>query len=179
MRGKLLLNDDSFQVETKASPEGILVKVNDKDLFVHLQEIEHGFLARIGDTTLRLDLPAEQRDLLRLSRKTDLSVDGHLFQTLFQPQRPPRTPQADISSDGPKEGSITAFMPGTIVRILTEPQQAVREGDVLLILEAMKMENEVKSPFDGLVEAILVTPGLAVQKGTILLQIAPLAKPDA
>ena len=67
---------------------------------------------------------------------------------------------------------MTALMPGTVIRILVEEGQEVSTGEVLLILEAMKMENEIKAPLDGLVETIPVEAGKAVNKGDLLILLS-------
>ncbi|WP_457591522.1 biotin/lipoyl-containing protein [Geoglobus sp.] len=68
-------------------------------------------------------------------------------------------------------GEVRAEMSGSIVRILVKEGDAVRKGQPLLILEAMKMENEIVSPFDGTVESIEVGEGDKVQAGDVLVRI--------
>jgi biotin carboxyl carrier protein len=70
-------------------------------------------------------------------------------------------------------GAIQAIMPGTIVRVLAEVGQDVAAGDVLLVLEAMKMENEIQSPISGTVKAIHAQPGQAVEMNAVLAEIEP------
>lgn len=70
------------------------------------------------------------------------------------------------------EGTITAAMPGTITDVRVSPGDSVKRGDTLMILEAMKMANEIKAPCDGVVSAIEVTKGAAVNAGTLLLILA-------
>jgi biotin carboxyl carrier protein len=69
------------------------------------------------------------------------------------------------------EGAVTAIMPGKIIRMLVETGQQVSEGDVICILEAMKMENELRAPKAGRVEAIYVEPGQDVEMGSVLAEI--------
>ena len=68
-------------------------------------------------------------------------------------------------------GQVHAPMPGLIVEVTTEPGAAVSQGDTLVILESMKMQNELKSPSDGLVSVIHVEAGQAVDKNELLVEI--------
>ncbi len=63
---------------------------------------------------------------------------------------------------------VNAPMPGKILSVKVSSGQAVKKGDVLMILEAMKMENEVVAPADGTVASIDVTEGSSVEAGAIL-----------
>jgi biotin carboxyl carrier protein len=75
-------------------------------------------------------------------------------------------------------GIVKASMPGMIVKTMVEVGQVVHKGQGLVIVEAMKMENEVKSPIDGKVSEIKVKPLQAVEKGEVLLVIEPKAEPS-
>lgn len=68
-------------------------------------------------------------------------------------------------------GVISAQIPGLITKIFHAPNDVVRKGDPLFLIEAMKMENEIKSPVDGVVKKILVSEGETVEKGTIIIEI--------
>ncbi|MBQ9197679.1 MAG: biotin/lipoyl-binding protein, partial [Clostridia bacterium] len=63
-------------------------------------------------------------------------------------------------------------MPGTILSVNVKPGQAVKKGEILVMLEAMKMENEIMAPVDGTVGAVNVTKGQSVQSGDLLVTIA-------
>jgi propionyl-CoA carboxylase alpha chain len=65
-------------------------------------------------------------------------------------------------------GSLTAPMPGTVVRVEARPGDAVRAGQVLVVLEAMKMEHQVRAPADGRLAELNVSVGQAVDQGTVL-----------
>jgi glutaconyl-CoA/methylmalonyl-CoA decarboxylase subunit gamma len=79
-----------------------------------------------------------------------------------QPVEPKNEP---APSSGTK---ILAPMPGKIVSVKAGPGQAVKRGDVLLVLEAMKMENEIQAPVAGTVTAIAVSEGVNVNAGALL-----------
>lgn len=70
-------------------------------------------------------------------------------------------------------GRVESPIPGAVVRVLVEAGQRVASGSVLLVIEAMKMENEFKAPFDGLVESVHVAPGETVIRGQLLVVVVP------
>lgn len=67
---------------------------------------------------------------------------------------------------------VSAPMPGTILAVNVANGQAVKSGDVLMVLEAMKMENEILAPCDGTVSAVSVSKGATVDTGALLCTIA-------
>jgi biotin carboxyl carrier protein len=69
------------------------------------------------------------------------------------------------------EGAVTAIMPGKIIRVQVAEGDAVEEGDVICILEAMKMENEMKAPMAGVVKVVYAQPGQDVETGAVLAEI--------
>ena len=68
--------------------------------------------------------------------------------------------------------SITAPMPGTILKVNVQAGAAVKKGDVLMILEAMKMENEIMAPADATVASVNVAQGASVEAGAVLCTLA-------
>jgi glutaconyl-CoA/methylmalonyl-CoA decarboxylase subunit gamma len=89
------------------------------------------------------------------------------------------TPAARAAASGTaapraKTGAVQvkASMPGTLLSFKVKVGQAVKAGEVILILEAMKMENEIVAPVDGVVTALLVSEGASVNTGDVLVEIA-------
>lgn len=68
-------------------------------------------------------------------------------------------------------GVISAQIPGLITKIFHAPDDVVSKGDPLFLIEAMKMENEIKSPVNGVVKKIAVSEGQTVEKGTNIIEI--------
>jgi biotin carboxyl carrier protein len=65
---------------------------------------------------------------------------------------------------------ITAFIPGKIKKIYVKKKSKVKEGELLLVLEAMKMNNRIFSPIKGTIKEVYVTVGLSVAKGALLIE---------
>ena len=83
----------------------------------------------------------------------------------------PAAAPAPVSSAAGEGTPVEAPMPGTILKILVSNGQAVKAGDAVVVLEAMKMENEITAPQDGTVTAVCVNQGDSVDAGKVLVTI--------
>ncbi len=82
-------------------------------------------------------------------------------------------PVTAVDTSAPADATeVTSPMPGNVIKIMVNKGDKVAEGDVLLILEAMKMENEIKAPTAGEVVAVATANGAAVNSGDLLVAIA-------
>jgi methylmalonyl-CoA carboxyltransferase 1.3S subunit len=77
-----------------------------------------------------------------------------------------------VQAVGPSTNGIQAPLAGTVARVLVEEGQAIAAGDVVVVLEAMKMETEITAPRSGTVGAVLVSAGTAVTGGQVLGELA-------
>nr|WP_293168155.1 biotin/lipoyl-containing protein [Allomuricauda sp.] len=100
-----------------------------------------------------------------------ISVNGREYQTLIQTPLDELIQKMGFATNGSKNiDSISAPMPGLILDILVEEGQEVEEEGQLLILEAMKMENIITSPRNGVIKKIGVSKGDAVDKKQLLIE---------
>ena len=76
-----------------------------------------------------------------------------------------------VASPGAGAVKVTSPMPGKILAVKTSVGAAVKKGEVLLILEAMKMENEIVAPQDGTVASIDISEGASVEAGAVLASL--------
>ena len=120
---------------------------------------EGWFLVTDGEKRWRVAI-AEARD------GTWVFVDGQVLRIEGD-----SAPASRGRARGRGEGSVMAPMPATVVAIHAGAGQAVKEGDTVIVLEAMKMELPIKSPRSGVVKAVHCAKGELVQPGVILLEI--------
>jgi acetyl/propionyl-CoA carboxylase alpha subunit len=96
-----------------------------------------------------------------------VTIDGRDFAVVISdPRRWRRRRGAALEAEGRQQ--VIASIPGKVVRVLVAAGQSVKAGQGLAVIEAMKMQNEVRSPKSGIVERLLVSEGQAVKGGEIL-----------
>lgn len=101
---------------------------------------------------------------------TNTVVGNHRFPTQVRDPRSLRSRRSSGSAvAGPRK--ITAPMPGKVVRIVTPVGTQVEQGQAILVIEAMKMQNELKSPKKGVVSRLNVSEGAAVEAGQVLAEV--------
>lgn len=86
-------------------------------------------------------------------------------------QPAPAAPQPVAKPGAAGPGSVKAPMPGNILSVKVKPGDQVKRGQVLLTLEAMKMENEIMAPRDGKVKEVFVSAGQSVNTGDVLVNL--------
>ena len=162
-----------------------IAREGDREHEVEVQRHGSGYRVRLGDRWLEADFINVGPYLrsLRLEDGTqvtlvhhreghthEISLDGSTVRVdIIDPLAAKRRRREDEMSSS---GIVKALMPGRVVRVLVSQGEAVRKGAGLLILEAMKMENEITAPADGTVDQLFVEAGQTVEAGSDLVHIA-------
>ncbi len=122
---------------------------------------------RIGDRVVRVVLHAREGKGRYL-----LDIDGHRYTVEALDERT-RVIQEMTARNAPPSGPapIVAPMPGLVVRVNVQPGDEVSAGQSVVVMEAMKMENELRAASAGMVKVVKATPGTAVEKGTVLVEL--------
>jgi biotin carboxyl carrier protein len=120
-------------------------------------------------TTLLIDGRCHDAGVLRQGANHAVALRGGTFEvTLVAAARGAAAPHRK-GANGPAK--VSAPMPGKIVRVVAAAGQEVRAGECLVVMEAMKMENEIRSPRDGRIKDVLVKEGQAVESGALLILV--------
>jgi pyruvate carboxylase subunit B len=101
----------------------------------------------------------------------ELTIGGQRLSATVVDERTRAIREMTGASAETAERSVTAPMPGLVVRVEVGPGDRVAAGQGVVIVEAMKMENELKAPADGVVASVAVEAGQTVEKGALLLTL--------
>ncbi|MDP6899719.1 MAG: biotin/lipoyl-containing protein [Candidatus Thalassarchaeaceae archaeon] len=104
------------------------------------------------------------------------TIEGHTFDFVIPNVKSTVTRKRDSSGSRKKGGTVCASMPGKVVTVEVNIGDLVDEGDTVLILEAMKMQNEVASPIRGTVREIHCQDGMNVEANVPLVVIEPISE---
>jgi biotin carboxyl carrier protein len=138
---------------------------------VRMDGAEYGVdLGLVEGDTWSLLLGADSHEISLLRERDGWRVRRGGVEAFVRMEAPGRAevPPGEDSA-GPER--VTAVMPGRVVRVLVEPGTEVVRDQGLLVLEAMKMENEIGSPRAGTVRVVRVAPGQAVETGALLVEL--------
>ena len=120
-------------------------------------------------------------------KKYNITVNGNTYEVLVEEAdastpvtysapvaAPVAAPKAAAPKAAPAAGGavkVTAPMPGTILAVKVSAGQQVKKGDVICVLEAMKMENDIPAPQDGVIASINIQKGASVNAGDVLASL--------
>jgi len=152
--------DEELTVDAIAEGSGWRLRLRERDC--------HATAPRRADGRLAVTLDGRTVPLRVLEHDAELAVflDGETWHfTVVDPLLPP--PGADAGA-----GRLTAPMPGRVIQLLVMPGEAVRRGQPMMVIEAMKMEHTIAAPRDGVVAAVHYAAGDPVEEGAELIALA-------
>lgn len=165
MNYSVRVGEENFTIKTVMADEGI-VELNGVPARVALH--------RIRDHLYSLHWNGEVFTVQFDPNNGEVRLGPHFFEVHVEDERIAALKK--LQSSAQSESALTTIkapMPGLIVRMEIAKGETVQKGQGLLVIEAMKMENEIKSPVAGMVTDIMVASRMAVEKGAPLLQIKP------
>jgi len=167
---------------TKTAQNAFTAKIDGKPCKVELEtdriDPEQVLTINIDEKTYKVKLPKIEQDKIipiiveEATFEVEVKTPSRK-QTLISFEPAPTSPAKRAASpkQATAEGAVTAPMTGKIVSVKVKKGDAVKANQVLCVIEAMKMENELKTTLAGTVKSIAVIAGQSVEKGELLLEI--------
>jgi biotin carboxyl carrier protein len=143
----------------------LLVSVDGQPMAIEYEEVD-----RLGQVAVRVDHRSFGISIEGDEHAVVATIAGHVYAIEIEDERE-RAAHAAQRAASKGGGLIKSVMPGVVVQILVQPGDRVEKGQSLLVLEAMKMQNEIAAPADGVVKQIHVTEKQAVGSGARLVTL--------
>jgi biotin carboxyl carrier protein len=155
------LNQTKHDLELTRDGEKVFAKIDGREYELEAAEVEPNVWLLKHNNQIRQ---------IYVAPNGIVNVGNHQLEVnLIDPKRLRGLSGAEATADGVAE--IKTAMPGKIVRILVEEGAEVSQGDGVIVVEAMKMQNEMKSPKDGTVKEIRFSEGATVNAGDVLVVV--------
>ncbi|UCD19790.1 MAG: biotin/lipoyl-binding protein [candidate division WOR-3 bacterium] len=159
-----------------------MVNVDGREFKVDVKKVDQGFLVLLDGKEKNVLVAHEEGDRLTLivddkphsifvESDTQVLVDGESYAVDVADEQVQRLLKASPDIVRKKELAVKAVMPGLVVDLITKEGNMVKAGEALMVIEAMKMQNDVKAARDGQVKKIHVKPGQTVNTGDVLVTI--------
>lgn len=158
--------DQEHRLDVRQDREGFRVRLDDRELAVDLLRVKASLYS------LLMGGRSYEIDVLETDDAYTVLVDGQPFRVEIQDEQQKRL-RAAVGKGEVKPGkrTVAAPMPGKVVKLLVKVGDSVHAGAGVIVVEAMKMENELKAPTAGTVKEIRVEEGKAVNGGEVLVVI--------
>ena len=159
------VNGHDHEVDLRERLGELLVEVDGEPMDLVYEEVDKlgQVLAIVNDMSFGVSIEGD-------SAKAGLTIAGHFYDVEIEDERE-RAAHAAARAAGAGGGVVKSVMPGIVVSLLVAEGDTVEEGQPLLVLEAMKMQNEISAPVAGVIGRILVGEGEAVSAGAKLVEI--------
>ena len=174
MRYDVTLGGKVYRLELVRKGDGWECRLDGREVFVEAAEIGEGTLSLlIGGRSAEVKLPAGERGPRSTSLRagppctSELFIRGQRYDVSVEDPRSWRGRRSAAQGEaGPQR--LTASMPGKVVRVLAREGESIASGQGIAVVEAMKMQNEIRSPRAGVLKKLLAQEGMKVNAGELL-----------
>jgi len=164
MKLEAQIDDTTHQLDVRVDGGKVLAKVDNREYELEANEVEPGvYLVKNNGRVYEISVSETGGTQEVIVRNSKFAV------TIIDPKRLLGS-RADHAHSG-GQAEIRTAMPGKVVRILASVGQSIEKGSSVVVVEAMKMQNEMKSAIDGVVKEIRVEEGSTVNAGELLVVI--------
>ena len=158
------IGEEQFNIDINHHGE---ITVNGQSVHVDLQSMPETTMYSMIIDNLSHDVRISEGDGFY-----EVQVSGDIFQVVVEDERTRRLAGMRVAAGAiTGEVHLKAPMPGVIIEVPVTKGQKVFKGDIVIVLESMKMQNEFKAPRDGEIHQIRVKPGDTVEQNNIMLTI--------
>lgn len=168
---KLTAGIDGKQCALDVRRDGVRVfaEIDGRSYQLEAHETEAGVYLLMHDGRI-YECRVDEGEAGKAREEREIQVNNQLYRvTLFDPRRLRSGQSAGTQASG--LAKVVASMPGKVVRVLVEAGAQVEAGDGLIVIEAMKMQNELKSPKMGIVVEVRAQSGATVNAGDVLVVV--------
>lgn len=159
------MDGETLEMDVEERGEDLKVAIGGRELTANLQKVSHPSLYSLIVNNESYEVFVEQREGRYL-----VMIGGELYSVCVQDERAKRLAAVMPKERGHEgEVAIMAPMPGLVVAVDVRPGDVVEKGKGLVVLEAMKMQNELRAPRSGTVKAVHVQQGERVEHGRVLV----------
>ncbi len=158
MRIRLVVDGEEREIDLSRDSKGISVSVDGSRYRARTKLTTDGITVRIGSGTHRIRFEGRQA-----------MIDGRRHTISIANVAEDRLEKAPAARSGATAIEVRSSMPGRVVRVLIAPGAHVKRGQTLLVLEAMKMQNEIPAPQDGVVRRLNATEGETIPADRVVV----------
>ena len=161
------ISSEKHEIEIRRDGERVSARIDDREYEIEASEVEPNvYLLKNENKIYEVFISPQQN----LNEPFEVKIKNQEFEiTLIDPKCLRGAGASSGGADGIAE--IKTAMPGKLVRVLVKAGAEIKQGEPLLVVEAMKMQNEMKSPKDGKVKEIRFSEGATVNAGDVLAVI--------
>lgn len=155
-------NNQIYKLSFETEGKELIVELEDSKKPIEFQKLDDHLYSLI------IDGKSHTLGVLKKGKSIQIFFEGNLYQF----EAVSELEQAKGGAGGAGANQITAPMPSRVVKLLKQEGDAVEEGEGVIVVEAMKMESELKASMSGVVKDIKVNEGDAVEGGVVLVVLA-------